>query len=363
MSAGRDCAVVLGSRRGRADDAAPPPNGEQIEADWLRQNAVRGTGAVAPAEDAVGACDGVKNGKWGFHTALEDDPWWQIDLGSSMSLDHLVVYNRCDHTAGRVAQLKVLLSDNGDHFEAVYQHDGTAFLGHPDGKPLQVKLAGQAARYVRLQVPGNNCLHLDEVEIFPTGSSQNAALGRPATQSSVCEWSTRKGLAGVNVQVLHRTLQQGLRLAESLGRFGGEQDDSPSMQISRASRSAAVEALRQVEAAAEQLGTAPSESQWRDLYFRACWAVRQLTLANPLLDFDDLVIVRGAPGKWSHMSDQYLGWWSQPGGGLYILHDFKTDQASLQCLTEGFPPGNILRRISPTTVSGFSLPGAGTTRG
>ncbi len=43
------------------------------------------------------------------------------------------------------------------------------------------------------------------------------------------------------------------------------------------------------------------------------------------------------------MSDQYLGWWSQPGGGLYVLHDFKTDHPRLQCLTEGFPPGNVLR--------------------
>ena len=53
------------------DEAAVPPTREQIEADWLRQDAVRSTpAAVTPEEDAAGACDGVKDGKWGFHTAL-----------------------------------------------------------------------------------------------------------------------------------------------------------------------------------------------------------------------------------------------------------------------------------------------------
>ncbi|MHB8863957.1 MAG: hypothetical protein ACYC6N_16250, partial [Pirellulaceae bacterium] len=56
------------------DDAAPIPSNEQIEADWLRQDSVRDSGPVTPTQDAAGACDGVKNGQWGFHTALENDP-------------------------------------------------------------------------------------------------------------------------------------------------------------------------------------------------------------------------------------------------------------------------------------------------
>ena len=92
-----------------ADDAAPPPTREQIEADWLRQHAVRSPGAITPADDAVGACDGVKNGKWGFHTALEDDPWWQIDLGASdlarpaPHLQPLRSYGRPGRSAGSAA--------------------------------------------------------------------------------------------------------------------------------------------------------------------------------------------------------------------------------------------------------------------
>ncbi|NQT36384.1 MAG: hypothetical protein HQ581_02780, partial [Planctomycetes bacterium] len=49
---------------------------EQIEADWLLQERGRAkgntAGKITPEEDAVGGCDGVKDGKnvgyYGFHT-------------------------------------------------------------------------------------------------------------------------------------------------------------------------------------------------------------------------------------------------------------------------------------------------------
>jgi hypothetical protein len=52
---------------------------QQIEEDWLRQAKAleeRVTGPVSTSTDARGACDGVKDGKYGFHTGLEPDPWW-----------------------------------------------------------------------------------------------------------------------------------------------------------------------------------------------------------------------------------------------------------------------------------------------
>jgi len=323
-------ALSFGAVVGEAvpDPPGPPPTREQIEADWLQQDVVRS--AVRPDEDAEGGCDGVKDGKWGFHTALQDDPWWQVDLGEAMPLDRVVIYNRCDHTAGRAARIAVMLSGDGKGFAQVYQHDGSVFGGQPDGRPLSVTLGGAETRYVRLQVPGTNCLHLDEVEVYLTGEDRNVALGRPATQSSVCEWSTRKSLTRVHAYPTAEVVERGLKLAESLRRLGAPVDDDAAT-------------LQQARAAADQLPLAAPESVRREVYLRAQWAVRRLALANPLLDFDDLLLVRGAPGTWSHMSDQYLGWWSQPGGGLYILHDFRTDHASLQCLTEGLAPGSVIR--------------------
>ncbi|MCU0962601.1 MAG: discoidin domain-containing protein, partial [Pirellulaceae bacterium] len=82
-----------------ADDAAPPPSRDQIEA------------------------DGVKNGAWGFHTAQELDPWWQVDLQEVQPVSRVVVFNRCDHTAARASQLAVLLSADGQTFAQIYRHD------------------------------------------------------------------------------------------------------------------------------------------------------------------------------------------------------------------------------------------------
>ncbi len=341
------CLLLIGRMPdARADDAAPPPTRSQIEADWLRQDAVCGSGPVQPAEDAVGACDGIKDGRWGFHTALENDPWWQIDLREAVPLERILIYNRCDHTAGRVAQLKVLVSLDGHNFRPIYQHDGTVFLGQPDGKPLSISCVGESARFVRLQLPGNNCLHLDEVEIFASGRPENIALGMPAMQSSTCEWSTRKA-STVDQYPTRMVVETGLRLAESLQRIAllktAAVSDSGIVENGGHELARAVAELRAIGAEEESLSPTASVDERRARYLRARWLVRGLALSNPLLDFDDLVIVRGAPGKWSHMSDQYLGWWSQPGGGLYVLHDFKTEHATLQCLTSSFPPGNVLR--------------------
>ncbi|MFH1919611.1 MAG: hypothetical protein ABIP48_07005, partial [Planctomycetota bacterium] len=78
-------------------------------------------------------------------------------------------------------------------------------------------------------------------------------------------------------------------------------------------------------------------------YFKARWAVRRMALVNPLLDFDDLLFVKRVPGTFTHMSDQYYGWWSRPGGGLSILEDFKSEEPKLRSLTSEFPPGSFLR--------------------
>ncbi|MBN1443326.1 MAG: discoidin domain-containing protein, partial [Planctomycetes bacterium] len=122
-----------------------------IEADWIDEDrrfaAERQRGEAAPAEtgapaspavnaqgvttrqDASGGCDGIKNGRWGFHTASgEEDPWWQVDLGEVTEIDRVVVYNRTDGgTAPRTRHLQILGARDGQvaDFALLYQHDGT----------------------------------------------------------------------------------------------------------------------------------------------------------------------------------------------------------------------------------------------
>ena len=150
--------------------------------------------------------------------------------GRSQPLTKIMVYNRCDgNVSGRAAKLKVLFSEDGTEWTQFYQHDGTNFLGQKDGRPLVVPAQGETARFVRIQIPGPQYLHLDEVEVFGGPDETNLALGRPADQSSVAEPPGRRPaclIASRNHEVAapvyptQEVVERGLELAESLRAMG-----------------------------------------------------------------------------------------------------------------------------------------------
>ena len=289
---------VLALAAGRVG-AITPERKAQIEADWrIQARAVssapsrrgRARGKVTTKSDAAGGCDGIKDGTWGFHTQMSDNPWWQVDLGKSQPVARVVVWNRCDATASRNNRLTIKLSDDGKKWRTVYSHNGTTFGGAADKKPLDVRLENQSGRFVRLQIPGHSYFHLDEVEVFgPSDAKKNLALGRPADQNSVSQWSRAHGVV---------------------------KKPAPPEPKSK-----------------------PPEAK-----LAARWARRRKLLSNPLLDFDAILFTKRVPGSYSHMSDQYYGWWSRPGGGIYILRSFKSDNPTVECITESFKaPGSFLR--------------------
>jgi len=321
---------------------------EQIEADWLVQldsrggtgRAARGArpGGVSTKEDAAGAVDGVKDGKWGFHTANEDRPWWHVDLGRPEELARVVVYNRCDGGAGiaaRTSRLILMLSDDGRKWREVYRHSGKVFYGQTDRKPLSIPVMGERARFVRIQLPGVSYFHLDEVEVYGRADAKkNLALARPADQSSTSQWSTgRRAVVRPEAPKSYpiaAAIEAGRRLADDLRRSGV--NVAPHLRE-----------LDQVAAGLKALPRAAPAERQKELYFRAKWAVRRLAFANPLLDFESLLITKRQPGSYSHMSDQYYGWWSRPGGGIYVLDGLKSEKPRLRCLTGGFETGSFLR--------------------
>jgi hypothetical protein len=264
---------------------------QMVEDGWRREAVHEARSMLTPEADAIGGCDGVKNGQWGFHTAEQDAPWWQVDLGAPRAVDRVAIWNRCDATAPRISNLVLLVSQDAQVWTPVFTNNGAVFLGFTDGKPLDARLAPVTARYVRIQLPGRVYLHLDEVEVYgPANPAAQLALNQPATQSSLSQWS-----------VAHPT-------PTSLPAQLGDLD--------------------------------------------ARWARRRAALQNPLLDFDDLLFTRRVPGSYIHMSDQYYGWWSRPGGGICILRNFKSDPSTgsgqapkVECLTDGAfkQPGSFLR--------------------
>jgi hypothetical protein len=315
-------------------ELAPPPDRAQVEADWLIQDARRlaqPARAVSRESDAAGAVDGVKDGAWGFHTELEQDPWWQVDLGQPTELDRVVIWNRCDPgMAERNSRIKLLASEDGKSFTQLHQHDGTVFFGFTDKRPLSVAVPGTKTRFLRLALAGTSYFHLDEVEVFADGSTNNLALGKPATQSSVSQWSKAHVQPGARQSAdypISLVIERGLKLAASQRRLGASVD-------------AAEQTLREVarQAAAPDLDAHAR----RALYFRARWAVRELALANPLLSFDSLLFVQRAPGMFPHMSDQHYGWWARGGGGVCVLDGFKSGAPRVRSLTSDLPEGSFM---------------------
>ncbi|MBI2433590.1 MAG: discoidin domain-containing protein [Candidatus Hydrogenedentes bacterium] len=325
-------AAALMNYDARAEGPALEPvlTPAQIEADWARQAVVRTNITSYTVEsDALGGCDGVKNGGWGFHTGYEQDPWWQVDLAQPVSVSRLRIYNRCDENfAARASHLKVLLSNDAVNFQQVYQHDGTTFLGQPDGKPLVVELKGVPARFIRLQQPGRDYFHLDEVEVFAVGSDEDVALGKTATQSSTSQWSRRHAEPGGGEPNPAESVERGLRLAESLAQQGVD------VHAEQEALSRLTQRIQGADGNAVMLG---------ELRLQALWVVRRLALSNPLLTFHEILFAKRAPTLFPHVSDQYYGWFSQGGGGLYVLFDFKTDSPRVRCLTEDWETGSFLR--------------------
>jgi hypothetical protein len=157
--------------------------------------------------------------------------------------------------------------------------------------------------------------------------SSSPATGQPVTVQE----DAAGGVDGIKSGqwAMAQIVERGLRLAESQRRLGADV-------------TAASATLRQAAAEFQRLPeNAPVEVR-RELYFRARWAVRSMALGNPLLDFDTLLFVKRAPGTLPHMSDQHYGWWSRPGGGIYLLEGFKTSQPHACCLTSDMPAGSFI---------------------
>ncbi|MBD3176678.1 MAG: hypothetical protein GF320_15970 [Armatimonadia bacterium] len=322
------CIALILAATSQADVRSP----EQVRDDWLRQELVRwlpaADGSVTTAQDAAGGCDGIVDGRWGFHTAHDDPPWWQVDLGQSQPIDRVVIYNRTNGVSERAAELILKVSGDGDSWRQVYQHDGTVFYGHPDHAPLEVSLDDVTARYVRVELPVKTALHLDEVQIYGPDSDDNLALHQPADQSSTCQWSKPSPAhftSGALRGPLDRALKSARRLAWDLEHARRDTSDER-------------ERLRAIARAAEA-----SDADAEGLYLEARSIARDLMLGHPLLDFDDLLLTKRMPGRYSHMSDQYLSWWARPGGGIYLLKDFASDSPELICLTEDWPEGSFMR--------------------
>jgi hypothetical protein len=151
----------------------------------------------------------------------------------------------------------------------------------------------------------------------------------PAFQTmNAAEWSARTSGRPAKVDVL-RVIDRGLGLADHLAAQGVAVDQY---------RQPLAKMRRQAEA-----GAFSDPKTLQAAYPAIRRITRDLALKNSDLDFDAVLFVKRKPSMFPHLSDQYYGWWSRPGGGIYVLKQFKQKNPDLTCLTEGWAEGNFLR--------------------
>lgn len=115
-------------------------------------------------EDARGANNGQIYGHYGFHTASEPEPWWQVDLGDRFRLRAVALYNRRD-MPHRLRRFSVLGSDDGRRWRVLARKADDTVFG-ADGAPLRIDLPGAPARFVRIRLDGTDFLHFCECQVY-----------------------------------------------------------------------------------------------------------------------------------------------------------------------------------------------------
>lgn len=129
--------------------------------------------------DASRAVNGKTDGDFGHqsvtHTNFQSKPWWQVDLDSEETIRQINIYNRTDTASNRLSNFHVILLDSfGNEIDRKRISSLTDTFA-------QIAIDYKKARYVRIELEGNNALSLAEVQVL---RAENIAWKKQATQSS-----------------------------------------------------------------------------------------------------------------------------------------------------------------------------------
>jgi len=120
-------------------------------------------------QDAAGAIDGNLDGSRKFHTGLEDNPWWQADLGGLAVIREIRIYNTTDSAAARFKNFSLDISIDGQARVELVRKEDDALVGGVGGAPFIWNGPGTAfGRFVRVTLLGRDYLHLNQVEVYGT---------------------------------------------------------------------------------------------------------------------------------------------------------------------------------------------------
>ncbi len=134
------------------------------------------------------------------------------------------------------------------------------------------------------------------------------------------DYATREALDGV--------LARGRMLVDSIRALGaGDAADAAQEELDK------IHGRRDLSAQAD----------WGTLYLEARWILRELSLKNPLLDFDELLFVRRHWPRVGHQCAHHVGESQEPGAELCVLTGLSPAGSVRAVLGEQLAPGGIGR--------------------
>ncbi|MBF7047538.1 discoidin domain-containing protein [Campylobacter volucris] len=140
---------------------------EDVENISLNKNAIQSSvSAWSMYDDASRACrDDLSITDFAFHTALENNPWWMIDLEEIYPIECVRIYNRKLYKDNNY--LRLLKIEFSKDQETWILADKSLFEFIDDKDILDVNI-GQCldARFVRISLENYGYLHLSKIEIF-----------------------------------------------------------------------------------------------------------------------------------------------------------------------------------------------------
>ncbi|MBM4783751.1 MAG: hypothetical protein GQE15_39280 [Archangiaceae bacterium] len=95
-----------------------------------------------------------------FHTNEDDNPWFEIDLGTPTKFSSVTVVNRSDHMPEREVPLIIEVGDDRETWKEIARQDSMF-------STWRAKVPGTTARFVRFRVPRRTYFHLEAVRIHP----------------------------------------------------------------------------------------------------------------------------------------------------------------------------------------------------
>lgn len=147
----------------------------------LENLALRGTATQSSTQagdfGAANAIDGDLSGDDGSgsmnHTGLDNEAWWELDLGRVYDLESVRLWNRTDCCADRLRDVHLFVSDApfvSQGVAATQAQPGVSETYMPGPAAHQTDIpVGRTGRFLRVQLNGSGYLHLGEVQAFGPG--------------------------------------------------------------------------------------------------------------------------------------------------------------------------------------------------